>query len=177
MPIPKIKKTAAPQESKTLPAPTGTPTVPPESPLVPDEGKKKSARWRFWFLITLSILLVVVFVFYLPLRFQNSATQHDDTMQGQMDHGETDERPEMAGQMLSATDDHEDEPGIPENHHEEEEEAEGHHDEPGTPADHAHESEQLKPLVSPVWWLLLVVSLIITALLSLGIYKFINVKK
>jgi hypothetical protein len=52
----------------------------------------------------------------------------------------------------------------------------GHEHAPGTPDDH-HASEQLKPLVSPAWWLLLVIALIIMIPLSIGVYKFIHVKK
>jgi hypothetical protein len=46
---------------------------------------------------------------------------------------------------------------------------------PGTPEDH-HESTQLKPLVSPAWWLLLAVSLGLIALLSIAVHKFITIK-
>jgi len=74
MPIPEIKKTAAPQESKTSPAAPASPG--------PIGEKKKSTRWRFWFLVVFSLLLIVIFVFYLPLRFQNSATEHDDESGG-----------------------------------------------------------------------------------------------
>jgi len=73
------------KENENMKPPTGTPTrtpsIPSENSPGPDEGKKKPARWRFWFLITLSILLVVVFVFYLPLRFEQSSSGevvHDD---------------------------------------------------------------------------------------------------
>lgn len=54
---------------------------------------------------------------------------------------------------------------------------EGHSEEEAHEEEAAYESDQLKPLVSPVWWLLLIVSLITMALLSLGIYKFIHVKE
>ena len=43
-------------------------------------------------------------------------------------------------------------------------------------ADH-HESTQLKPLVSPAWWFLLIVSLGLIVLLSSAVHKFITVKK
>ena len=45
------------------------------------QPKINRGRWHFWFLIVFSLLLVVVFVFYLPLRFQHSGAQHDDAMQ------------------------------------------------------------------------------------------------
>ncbi len=52
----------------------------------------------------------------------------------------------------------------------------GHEHAPGTPARH-HESTQLKPLQSPAWWFLLIVSLGLIGILSVAIHKFITVKK
>ena len=145
------------------------------------QPKKNKGRWHFWFLIVFSILLIVVFVFYLPLRFQSSMQGHEENP------------------ALMEEDDHTHEGDIEENHHlnlidflfpvaladEGHGEEEPHEtviaDHPhgeGVPEDHAHQDvDQLKPLVSPVWWLLLIVSLVTTTILSLGIYKFIHVKK
>ena len=120
---------------------------------------KKSTPWRFWFLVTFSVLLVVIFVFYLPLRFEHSVGTRDDDA--------------MHEQELSVTDEHADAPETLEDNHEE---AEDHHNEEVVD-DHAHATEQIKPLVSSIWWLLLGVSSVLIALLSFGIYKFIHVKK
>lgn len=127
------------------------------------QPKIKKGRWHFWFLIVFSLLLIVVFVLYLPLRFQSSMQEHGENS------------PLME-------EDHPHEDDIEENHHlnlidvlfQVARADEGHGEE------ELHEtvkSDQLKPLVSPVWWLLLIVSLILMTLLSLGIYKFIHVKK
>lgn len=43
--------------------------------------------------------------------------------------------------------------------------------------DHPRGTDQIKPLVSPAWWILLVASLLLMSLLSLVVYKFIHVKK
>jgi len=125
------------------------------------QPKKNKGRWHFWFLIVFSMLLIVVFVFYLPLRFESSMQRHE-------------ENPSL---MEEADHPHEDD--VEENHHLNLIDvlfpvalADEGHDEK-----EAHGSEQLKPLVSPVWWLLLIVSLVTTTILSLGIYKFIHVKK
>ena len=42
------------------------------------QPKVNRARWHFWFLIVVSILLIVVFVFYLPLRFQSNTQEHEE---------------------------------------------------------------------------------------------------
>ena len=42
------------------------------------QPKRNRGRWHFWFLIVFSILLIVVFVFYLPLRFQSSVQEHEE---------------------------------------------------------------------------------------------------
>jgi len=46
--------------------------------MLPEEQKiqeKKLLRWQFWFLVTLSLLLVLLFVYYLPARFQQTTEQ------------------------------------------------------------------------------------------------------
>lgn len=51
--------------------------------MLPEEQKiqeKKLLRWNFWFLVTLSLLLVLLFVYYLPARFQHQSTEHDNEM-------------------------------------------------------------------------------------------------
>lgn len=38
--------------------------------------EKKLMPWRFWFLVVFSLLLIVTFVYYLPLRFRHSVMEH-----------------------------------------------------------------------------------------------------
>jgi len=63
------------------------------------QPKLNRGRWHFWFLIVFSLLLIVVFVFYLPLRFELSSVDRgemvheegmvmsDGTVMGGMDGG------------------------------------------------------------------------------------------
>ena len=113
-----------------------------------DGGGKKGKRWQFWFLVALSLLFIVTFVFYLPLRFQFNAQPHEEGMQMASEEQAPEQVPEQ----------------IPEAVH-------GH--EEGVEEDH-HATEQLKPLVSPEWWLLLAGSLVLMTILSFVIYKFIH---
>ena len=49
--------------------------------MLPEEQKiqeKKLLRWQFWFLVILSLLLVLLFVYYLPARFQHQSIEHDN---------------------------------------------------------------------------------------------------
>lgn len=117
------------------------------------QPKIKKGRWHFWFLIVFSLLLIAVFVFYLPLRFQSSTQEHEE----EPSIMEEDDHLNVIDVLFPVV--------LADEGHSEEESHE------------TVESDQLKPLVSPVWWLLLIVSLVIMTLLSLGIYKFIHVKK
>lgn len=47
--------------------------------------EEKIMPWRFWLLLTLSLLLIVTFGLYIPVRFQHQALLHDmDSQDGQM---------------------------------------------------------------------------------------------
>ncbi|MEK6869537.1 MAG: hypothetical protein AABX74_04860, partial [Nanoarchaeota archaeon] len=46
--------------------------------------EEKIMPWRFWLLLTLSLLLVVTFGLYIPVRFQHQALIHDMGSQGGM---------------------------------------------------------------------------------------------
>jgi len=58
------------------------------------EESGKRSRSGFWFLVALSLLLVVVFVYYLPLRFENQAGRDHDPTGMVMDDGIMEEEEE-----------------------------------------------------------------------------------
>ena len=51
------------------------------------ETDRKKNNWQLPFLISLSLLLIVTFIFYLPLRFRNEAMdeQHKEMAEEQQD--------------------------------------------------------------------------------------------
>jgi len=54
------------------------------------QAEEKVMRWRFWFLVILSVLLFITFVLYLPLRFLYQSSLHESggAMQNQVEpHG------------------------------------------------------------------------------------------
>ncbi|MCH7605029.1 hypothetical protein IID24_03530 [Patescibacteria group bacterium] len=145
-----------------------------------EAAEQGGKSWQFWFLVTFSVLLIITFVWYLPLRFQFMAREQA-------------EEPVMVEKEIE---DHPHPEEIEEDHHfnlrnllvdevfangddVHEDEVDDHPHAPGTPEEHAHGegSQQMKPLVSPEWWFLLVVSLIAIAILSFLVHKFITVKE
>ena len=156
-------------------------TIDVKKPIPNETGEQSGKSWHFWFLVVFSLLLIVTFIFYLPLRFQFTAQGNEEESSMIMEE-QSEEHPHpeeieedhhlnlrnlFVGEVFANGDDvHE-------------EEVDGHPHAPSTPEEHAHgeESQQMKPLVSPEWWLLLVVSLIAIAILSFIVHKFITVKK
>lgn len=49
------------------------------------ELQQQMRRWQFWFLVSFSLLLIVTFVYYLPLRFEHQAVTSGEEMHEQME--------------------------------------------------------------------------------------------
>jgi len=119
--------------------------------------KKKQVLKRLWFLILLSALLVGIFIFYLPARFQSTqAMETDHSNSQEIEESSLNIRSFFFQEVFADGDvtdaDHDD--------HE----------------DTTEQKKPLVPLVSPKWWLYLAVSVGTMSLLSFGIYKYITVK-
>jgi len=120
--------------------------------------KKKQMLKRLWFLILLSALLVGIFVFFLPARFESAQAVDEDHRNSQ----EIEESSHLNIQNFffpvaladgNATDaDHEDHDGD------------------------AQQKEQLTPLVSQRWWVYLAVSVGAMSALSFGMHRYIKGK-
>jgi len=124
--------------------------------------KKKQVLKRLWFLVLLSVLLIGIFVFYLPGRFQSAQAMEEDHSNSQ----EIEESSRFSIQSFFIQEVFADEVAdgdVADEDHED-------HD------DTAGQKKPLVPLVSPKWWLYLAVSVGAMSLLSFGIYKFITMK-
>ncbi|OHA64609.1 MAG: hypothetical protein A3D64_00850 [Candidatus Wildermuthbacteria bacterium RIFCSPHIGHO2_02_FULL_49_9] len=131
--------------------------------------KTNKGRLHFWFLVVFSVLLIIVFVFYLPFRFQAGMQQHEEEPSF-MEEDQPHEDDVGEGPRVNWIDAVLPRALADEGH----DEAEPH----GILEDHAPGSTgQLQPLVSPAWWLLLTVSVLLIALLSFVVHRFITVKK
>lgn len=67
--------------------------------------REEHSRWRFWFLLSFSLLLIITFVYYLPLRFLHQATtSQDDHIEREIpsDHAHNGDTDIHAGQTLPA---------------------------------------------------------------------------
>lgn len=121
--------------------------------------KKKQVLKRLWLLILLSALLVGIFVFYLPARFQSAQAVGED-------HPHIEEVEEghhfnflnlFIGEAFANGD-------VPDD---------GHDDHDG---DSTEQRKQLIPFVSPKWWLYLIVSVGAMSILSFGMHRYIKGK-
>jgi len=120
--------------------------------------KKKQVLKRLWLLILLSALLIGIFVFYLPARFQSTQIMEEDHLNSQ----EIEESnhlnirnfffPIALADGDVTDEDHDD------------------HD------DTAGQKKQLIPLVSQKWWIYLAVSVGAMSILSFGMHRYIKGK-
>jgi len=53
-------------------------TIDVKKPIPNETGEQSGKSWHFWFLVVFSLLLIVTFIFYLPLRFQFTAQGNEE---------------------------------------------------------------------------------------------------
>lgn len=119
--------------------------------------KKQVLKW-LWLLVLLSVLLVGIFVFYLPARFQSAQAAQEGHSNSQKI--EESNRLNITSFFFQETFAYGDGP-----------------DDSRNDNGNKEQRKQLIPLVSQKWWMYLAASVGAMSILSFGVYKFIKVKR